>query len=1180
MNTMPYIKIGCWNIQGIVSNDADKTRDPLFLKEIEGFDIIGLTETHTVEGQHDNIKIEGYHTICFHRPKHFKAKHGSGGITILVKHTLRSGVKMYPSKNKDYVWLKLGKSYFNLNQDIHLCVAYIPPQDSTYSKRLNQNLLDQVETDIYNYKKEGEVILMGDLNARVGTSQDFIKNDSDNHIPLDNNYTLDTPQKPRTSCDKTLDNRGKHLLEICIGAQLRMLNGRKLGDTVGYHTCHQYNGSSVVDYALCSESLLMKIPYFKVHNFIGTLSDHCMISFTVRTTKTTNSEQQIALFKMPCQFKWSEHSQETYAAALDLPPIQKLTQEIEETLEDANDVASLNLATQKVTSVMIEAAKLSLKLKKKRGKTERKPWYTHQLKSMERQVNRKAMDMVKYKTGEHRRSFFLSLKLYRKERKYTKRHYINKQISELNDLKKHNPKKFWQTLQVLNDENTDQNHASNIEPGKWYDYLSSLNKSRWTDTPQEISNEISENQKHTKFSELDYTIKKQEITNAIKKLKSNKSAGLDTLSNEMIKASVTKLLPNFHKLFNVIYTTGEYPDLWTRGYITTIHKKGPVHEPANYRGITITSTLGKLFNSVLCTRLQNYLEDNNLISNLQIGFEKESGTSDHLFTLKTLIDKYSKKKGQKLYACFVDFRQAFDRVWHPGLLLKLTRLGINNHFFRIIQNMYGKTNLCVKVHNDEHTPFFKSNIGVRQGDNLSPTLFKIYINDLTHAIMKTTDTDPVQLGSSNLNCLLYADDIVLLSTSQKGLQNCINSLKSYSDTWKLEINQQKTKVLIFNKDGHHLHEHFYYGADTLETTDNYTYLGINLDSTGSASNIIDTLYKKGLKALYKLNKLLNHNYDIQTVLHIFDHTVKPVLLYGSEVWGIELAKLGSRSKHAFEKNLDTNALAKLELKFYRRLLQVKRTTSIAAIRGELGRHPISSTAIANSIKYLNVVRAKPKGKLVRETLDENIRLSQSTNNCSQSKINKLTDTLKTRSEPLTLTKTEIKKHAKTIENTIKSRYEIYWNDKLTTDQSVSHGKGGNKLRTYRLLKQNFKIEPYLTHIENIDERKATSQLRLSSHPLNIEAQRGYIEKPIDRICQLCKEMKTEDEIHFLMKCPFYDDIRKGLCDTIEENKNVKDLDNKGKFIWVLTNEDKSICKVVAKFIKKGLEARRAGLNQT
>ena len=95
--------------------------------------------------------------------------------------------------------------------------------------------------------------------------------------------------------------------------------------------------------------------------------------------------------------------------------------------------------------------------------------------------------------------------------------------------------------------------------------------------------------------------------------------------------------------------------------------------------------------------------------------------------------------------------------------------------------------------------FFPSKVGVKQGCNLSPTLFNIFINDLVDACNKTNGNDSPSLNDSIISCLLYADDLVLVSRSKQGLQNLLDTLKSYSENWFMNVNMAKTKCVIFGK---------------------------------------------------------------------------------------------------------------------------------------------------------------------------------------------------------------------------------------------------------------------------------------------------------------------------------------------------------------------------------------------
>ena len=128
---------------------------------------------------------------------------------------------------------------------------------------------------------------------------------------------------------------------------------------------------------------------------------------------------------------------------------------------------------------------------------------------------------------------------------------------------------------------------------------------------------------------------------------------------------------------------------------------------------------------------------------------------------------------------------------------------------------------------------------------------------------------------------------------------------------------------------------------------------------------------KAYKALFKLNKLTSENMSINTNLFIFNQTVKPIMLYASEVWAPYLlhTKDPSNLKAWFNK-LEKLKPSQIELKFYKRLLQVKRNTTTLGVRGELGRHPLLLEAINNSIRYVETIQTKPKSALVREAFKE------------------------------------------------------------------------------------------------------------------------------------------------------------------------------------------------------------------
>ena len=232
--------------------------------------------------------------------------------------------------------------------------------------------------------------------------------------------------------------------------------------------------------------------------------------------------------------------------------------------------------------------------------------------------------------------------------------------------------------------------------------------------------------------------------------------------------------------------------------IKPVHKKNSTGKETNYRRISLSSCLAKFFNNLILDRLSLCFEKLNIFHPHIMGFRPGIKTVNNVIVLKTLIEKQFGKH-EKLYCCFVDFSKAFDSVWRNRLLAKMKFYGISGKILSLLSDLYKGTVGHLKIYNLLSDPFIVS-LGLKQEDPSSPFFFNLYMNDLCPELLqKSSIIDSPPFSNTNIFCLLWADDLVLMSKTDKGLQEQIDILVGYSYNWKLKLNIEKTKVIIFNK---------------------------------------------------------------------------------------------------------------------------------------------------------------------------------------------------------------------------------------------------------------------------------------------------------------------------------------------------------------------------------------------
>ena len=1125
------LKITFWNIQGYKSRIVgEKLNDPDFISEVQKSDIIGLVETHIHEEILDKLSIPGFVLLKYkNRKKSIKNNKAFGGIAIFTKHSISKIVHYVETENQDTIWLKLNKIDTGLTNDIYIGTSYISPHKG---KQVESEKINNLAKDIIRFKgKGGQIIIQGDLNARTSTEKDFI--DSDKYNTDDEIELIKTT--PRNSHDKVIDGRGKEVLELCKSLNLNIVNGRKVGDQFGNFTSFQWNGNSLIDYVISSQSLFHQILTFKVGEYKPWISDHCALHYILQTKTILNSiPEKCNLINTAKAWFWDTNSNEKFDTYLN-------STEISERLTNISNINNPNTMAAEITKTLdIVASKCGIKRKQpSKNRQNNPPWYDNDCHSIKLKVKQTAKLVRRQPYQNNLKETLFALKKQLKNKiKENKRIHKENILNQLNCNIK-DTKKFWKILEKIHPKHNDDNFKSGISGQRWVNYFKSI----YTDTetqpfpPSPVEN-----------GPLDYIITMDELTKASYILKPGKAPGIDGISNEMILCLLSSNPLIILKLFNAVLLSDKPMECWNTSIINPIHKKGTKLDPENYRGISLLCCLGKYFSAILNIRLMNFTLENNILSNEQLGFVPGNRTSDPLLILYNLVNYYCAKNNKHIYACFVDFKKAFDSIPRHKLFEKLIKHNITGKFYDCLKHMYSKEITCVKVGN-KLTDTFQTSQGVKQGCILSPLLFNIFLSDLPKNF-HNKENDLLKLNENeSISSLIWADDLLLFSESQNGLNNMLKSLHEYSLDNLIEVNIEKTKYMIFNKAGRLIRKHFWLGNERIDTTREYKYLGLLITPSFNLKATLSDLKDRARRAIYTMKTKLGPLFrkEILTSLHLFDSLVKPILLYASDFWGcLKLPK--------------DNPIETIHINFCKELLGTQKQTPNIAVLLELGRIPLQIHAKKNCIKYWEkIAQQKNANLLTRKTyewaLNQETGWGHSVKNylCQIGLMNVFLNI-------------GVNKPA---------NMEVFNREKYIFHQLSFNDIQNNfsKLKTYAKLKTNIGLEKYLVSVKNVTDRISLTKLRLSNHTLMIEKGRHQNIEIENRLCPFCPTC-IEDEMHFLIKCPAYIEYRAKLMDTIHYTlRNHCILGSASLFMFLMKSDN--ITHVTANFITQANKLRNS-----
>ena len=857
------IKIASWNVNSWTNCNCEVRIE--ILKQIDA-DIIFINETK-LKGN-DKLNLPNYKWFGFNRKNQLKkARSGSGGVGIFLKCNILDEWNFSEiDRNMDGLYVVCLTHKIN-DFKLVLNPCYLPPENSSWGMESDAYFNHLIST-LYSIEDIDLFIGGGDINARIGHNNDFI---------------VDVDTLPnREVLDSVTNAHGDMFIDFLLSCKMCVLNGRVEGENS--FTSISQRGRSVVDYFF---SHIDSLDHFK-HMYVksckdilhdisfiphNSVPDHSVLILDVDISdfnlqRDTSKSDNLKLNEFRKQYNVSTIPEDFMIHGDVVDDLICFSNSIQSAVPSQESADQIYSQFVEVHNKELErkVVKIDSNISHRPKRQKKSPFWDENLAFLYKEAAKAEKEFVKCNSSNlnEKRSKLSNFKqkqaIFDKCFRYAKRKYNRDKELEIENMVNKDGKSMWQYLENIGPnvkqkpiplevvKNGVISHDMNDVNNLWTKEFASLYCGLPADVTSDENNSVDlahigmpVNPEYVVYDscELNEPITRSEVEFVIQNLKNGKAVSVDRLPNEVYKNSnsIDMLL----KLYNFCYNNSVVPEVWRRALISPIYKgkNKDRREPLSYRPISLICNSCKGFSYILNKRLLNYLEKNNILVEEQNGFRKNRSCQDHVFLLHTLVDaRLSQKKS--VFGCFVDFSSAFDFLNRDLLHYKLKRIGIRGRFLNIIKCLNTGTKCSIKL-NDKVTDWFETKAGVRQGQNDSPTLFAIYLNDLAQDIKGLGKG--VQIGEVQICILLYADDIVLLAENECDMQLMLNTLNEWCKKWRMVINYEKTQIIHFRPKRKLLTTNeFKLGNAILKFVSSYRYLGCtineNLDRKGLGKAVI------------------------------------------------------------------------------------------------------------------------------------------------------------------------------------------------------------------------------------------------------------------------------------------------------------------------------------------------------
>ena len=321
---------------------------------------------------------------------------------------------------------------------------------------------------------------------------------------------------------------------------------------------------------------------------------------------------------------------------------------------------------------------------------------------------------------------------------------------------------------------------------------------------------------------------------------------------------------------NKIWKTGEWPTTWIQSLVITLPKKRNLQLCQNYRTFSLISHPSMVMLKIILNRLQLQAEE--IIAEEQAGFRARRSTTDQIFNLRILCEKYLQH--QNLYHVFIDFKKAFYRVWHEALWATIRKYNINASITRAIDKAQSAI-----MFSGSTVEWFRTTVGVRQGCLLSPTLFNIFLERIMCEALGDHEGS-VSIGGRLITNFRFADDIVVNAEEEEEAGVLVDRLYGITTRYKMEIGPDKAKVMTNNPNG--FQREIKIKCQRLEEVKNFKYLGAIISNEGSKPEILSRIAQT-TAALSRL-MIIWRDISLASKVWLMQTLILSTFLYACESW--------------------------------------------------------------------------------------------------------------------------------------------------------------------------------------------------------------------------------------------------------------------------------------------------------